>query len=374
MKLKILTKREDLQELQACWLDLMQRSSNKAVYLCYEWCLSSYEIFHANDQIYVLILIDDKGQLLGIAPLVITTAMYRGVKVRKIGFVNNNQNPANDFILHEGLEAVCIELFLSHLAGFTSWELVDLQKIWVDGLTGTCLKKLLPETGYVFGTKENIQSPYIRIDREWDEFWKIKSQRFRKTLRNKLNRAMKLEGLVIERILIENGNIPELEHLLKISANSWKHEIGNDLSSREDNWKFYNKICDRLGPKGNICIWFLKLNNIPVAFEFHIQYNSVVYPIRADFDERYRDISPGSILEYEIMKNLFTDNVVAEYNSCGHTYDYLMNWTDATRNHCNFEMFGKSVKMKMLYDYEYNLLTSLKRTKLYDFIRKMKVN
>jgi len=87
VKLKILTKRDELHEIQEGWLDLLQHSSNKAVYLCYEWNLSSYETFHANDQIYVLILINDDGQLFGIAPLVITSGVYRGINVKKIGFV-----------------------------------------------------------------------------------------------------------------------------------------------------------------------------------------------------------------------------------------------------------------------------------------------
>lgn len=372
MQLKIITKLYELHAIRDGWQDLLQRSSNKAAYLCYEWCLSSYETFHANDQLYVLILIDDSAQLLGIAPLVITSGVYRGLKVRKIGFVKNDQNPANEFILSEGLENVCLKLILDHLVEFSNWELIDLQKIQVDSLTYSGLQKLLLENGYAFGTKDNIQSPYIPVDREWDDFWNAKSQRFRKTMRNKINRVMKHGSLVIEKVPVTKANIPELETILKISANSWKHEIGNDLLIREDNWKFYNKICDLLGPKGLVSIWLLKFRNVPVAFEFHIEYNNVVYPIRADYDKNYKDISPGSILEYHIIKGIFIDKRVAEYNSCGHTYDYLMNWTDTTRKHQNFEIFSKSIKMGILYNLEYKVLVMLRKNKLYKMFAKMK--
>lgn len=372
MELTVITKPDELRTIQRDWLALLQRSSNKDVYLCYEWCCASYETFHPNDQIYVLILTDDSGHLTGIAPLVITSGVYRGIKVKKIGFMKNDQNPANDFILSEGLEEVCIKLFLDHLGKFSKWEFVDLQKLRVGGLTDACMQKRLMQNDHMFGTKENIQSPYIPIDREWDDFWKGKSQRFRKAMRNKINRAMNHGKLVIDKISVTSAKAPELEDILKISANSWKHEIGNDLLTREGNWTFYKKICDCMGPEGFICIWLLKLDNVPVAFEFHVQYNSVVYPIRADYNKYYKDISPGSILEYEIIKSLFKDKNVSEYNTCGHTYDYLMNWTDTTRKHKNFEIFGNNIKMSVLYNLEYKLLDFLRETRLYSLIRKLK--
>jgi hypothetical protein len=372
MELKIITKPDELRAIQEDWSALCERSSNKGVYQCYEWCWASYEIFHPNDQLYVLILTDDFGHLSGIAPLVITSGTYRGIKVRKIGFVKNDQNPANDFILSEGLEEICLKIFMDHLVKFSKWEFIELQKVRVEGLTCACLQKLLLKNGNTFGTKENIQSPYILIDKNWNDFWKAKSKRFRKAMQNKINRVKNLKNLVIDKITVTSAITPELEDVLKISAKSWKHDIGNDLLTRESNWNFYKDICDLLGPRGLICIWFLRLDTAPVAFEFHIQYEGVVYPIRADYDKAYKDISPGSILEYEIIKSLFTDKNASEYNSCGHTYDYLMNWTDITRKHHNFEIFGKNIKMSVLYNFEYKLLDFFRETRLYSLIRKLK--
>lgn len=372
MELRVITKPDELYLLQKKWLDLLQRASNKCVYLAYEWCWASFEAFHQNDQLYVLTVVDDQERLYGIAPLVITSGNYRGIKIEKIGFMKNDQNPENDFILSAGFEAVCIKAFLDHLVTFSEWEFVDLQKVRVEGHTGNCLQKLLLENGYKFGSKYNIQSPYFLIDREWDDFWKSRSQRFKKAMRNKINRARNHENLVIDKIPVNSAITPELEDILKISANSWKHEVGNDLLTRENNWTFYKKICGLMGPEGFVYIWLLRLGDVPVAFEFYVQYNGVVYPIRADYDKNYKDISPGSILEYEIIKSLFTDKKVSEYNSCGHTYDYLMNWTDTTRKHRNYEIFGNNPKMSLLYYFEYKLLYFLKKTKLYSLIRKLK--
>jgi len=369
MKLNILTRTTDLEAIEPGWGNLLRQPGNNKIQHRFDWFMAGYRSFHSRDQLYVLTVMDGGGNLSGVAPFVITTGAYRGLKVKKIGFAKNDQNPANDFILAEGKEEDCLKLFLDHLTCFLEWELVDLQKLNEAG-TGHILRKMLSERGHSFGTKENIQSPYIRTVMGWEDFWESKSPRFRKAMRNKINRAMKHENLTIERIAVTSAGAPELEDMLRVSANSWKHEIGNDLLTREDNWKFYKEICDVIGPKGLIYIWLLRLDGIPVAFEFHVQYNNVVYPIRADYDKYHKNISPGSILEHGILKELFSANDVLEYNTCGHTYEYLMNWTNITRKHVNFEAFKKSIKMMMLYNLEYRILAWFRHTYLYRYFKR----
>ena len=49
------------------------------------------------------------------------------------------------------------------------------------------------------GIKESIESPFILINSDWETFFSGRSQRFRKSLRNKINRANKSAGISIER-------------------------------------------------------------------------------------------------------------------------------------------------------------------------------
>lgn len=370
MELKVLTKLEELCAIQEDWSILLQHSSNKGVYLCYEWCWASYKIFHPKDQLYVLIITNDQGQLSGVAPLVISSGMYRGIKINKIGFLRNDQNPANDFILYQGLEETCLKIFLNHLCRFTCWEFIDLHMVDIDGPTGVLLQRVLLETSCEFGTKSNRQSPFISIDISWEDFWENRSQRFRKTMRNKLNRAKKTEDLVVEKIPLTCGNSPEFDDMLRISANSWKQKIGTDLTGRKDNREFIKSICGLLGSKGFIYVWFLKINQVAVAYEFHIEYENVVYPIRADYDENYKELSPGSILEFEIIRSLFFMDKVLEYHSCGHTYEYLLHWTNRVKDHQTFEVFKKNFKMAILYNFEYRTMVKLRKIPMYNQLKR----
>lgn len=361
MELRVIKNLEELESIKAGWESLLQYPCNRGIHQSFDWFSISYQSFHIKDEMNVLAIIDDKRTLIGIAPLVIYSGVYRGITVRKIGFLRNNQNPANDFVFDPGNENVCMKLIFEHLCSFSKWNLIDLQQVQIDGTTGNLLRKTLEEKSYAFGLKSNRQSPYIDIDTDWEDFWKSKSQRFKKTMRNKINRANCHGGVVIEKIPLEGGHAPELEEMKRISRNSWKYVAGTDLSSCECRLKFYKSLCDIWGPKGHVFAWFLKINEMPVAFEFHIEYKGTVYPIRADYDENFKSLSPGSLLEYEIIQNIFKSNKYTEYHSCGHTYDYLLNWTYKTKNYVNFEIFSKTLVMSILYKFEYEILVALRK-------------
>lgn len=371
MELKVLTELEDVEALEAKCRKLLLHPCNKGIHQTYDWFRAGCRTFHEDDELHVLLVLDQSGELTCVAPLVITWKTYRGIKVRTIGFVQNEQSPANDFIFSPGSEEICLTLILEYLISFKRWEFIDLQMVYIEGMTGRFVKRFLVERGLTHGTQRNRQSPYIPIDRGWADFWLTKSKKFKKSIRNKLNRAGKQDGLVIEKIPVTDGSAPALSEMISISQNSWKQKAGTDLSAKEEVVNFYKRICDVWGPRGFIHVWFLRVYEKAVAFEFHIEYENTIYPIRADYDENYRDISPGSILEYEIIKSIFLEKKISEYNSCGHTYDYLLNWTDQVRDYRNIEIFKKSLKMILLHKVEYQVLVSLRKMKFYGFLKKI---
>jgi hypothetical protein len=96
----------------------------------------------------------------------------------------------------------------------------------------------------------------------------------------------------------------------------------------------------------------------PIAFEYHLNYEGVASPVRADFDEAYSALSPGAHLEYVILQNLFDDpcRTVREYNTCADGYAYELRWTDHVRPHYRAWVFNRRMYSRLL-----NMLALLKR-------------
>lgn len=361
---KIITELSELLSLRQDWTRAWNASSSSRLHYSYEWFLAGMESYHADDRPHVLAVYDQNRTCIGIAPLVVARGVYRGVNVRKLCFPLNEQSPSNDLILSRGFEDACLDQIADHILQFSDWDIADLRKLPEDGRTMVSLQKALSRNGVRWGIRENIDSPYIVVQGDWETFWQSRSQKLRKVMRNKLNRAGKNGKVQVEALTIQNADHPVLKEIRQISGKSWKRNIGADLLHDERTWKFYETICGLLGPAGFIKVWLCRNEGQSVAFEFHLEYDGVAYPIRADYDEAYREMSPGSILEYSILKQAFTNSSLREYNSCGHTYTYLMRWTDRTRSYRNIEIFGRGAAMSSLHTFEYHVLPFLRRLKL----------
>jgi hypothetical protein len=367
MTIRVLTREEDLEAIKRDWLHLAEFHCNHGIHQTFNWVMAGYKLLGKGKKPYIIVLRNYDERILAIAPLIIGSEKYRGINLNKVSFIKNDQSPCNDFILHPECKEQSMKMIMDHLLTFKDWELVELNQVEKNGITGSTLKKIMKNYRYCSCEKINRQSPYLELDRDWEKFWGKKSRRFKKSLKHKINRLG--DRFAVEKIKVIDSRSPELETILNISQKSWKKKIGADLSTRCDDWKFYEEICDLYGPGGNVHVWILTIEGIPTAFEFHIEYKGIVYPIKADYDEDFRQLSPGSVLEFEIMKRSFHDDRLQAYHSCGHSYDYLLNWTKTVKDHRNYEFFAPRFKTIMLYWFEYELMKKLRKSNFYRFYK-----
>lgn len=373
MRLSVIKTIEELRSLRPQWDALLESSQNNVVQLTHDWIIAWWDSFGNEKTPHIITVYDDNGLLLGIAPLASGMCSYRGVNINKISLMANGQSPSADIIIRGDNHELVIRELLAYLSTLKGWDLLEINKLNKDGKTSVRLSKYLTENRILFGIKNNIESPFIEIAGDWETFFGTKSKKFKKSLRNKINKAEKVGDISIERVQIKDAMDPNIKTMVEISSKSWKKDIGNDMLGNPRINNFYKKICASLGEKGAITLWLLKKEGKPVAFEFHINYRGVVYPVRADYDDAFGDLSPGSVLEYNILKTLFEEGRHREYNTCGHTYDYLTNWSTDTKKHINFEIFRRQYKSYALYFMEYLGIPLLKRLRVdrnRDYVKK----
>ncbi|RPI77860.1 MAG: GNAT family N-acetyltransferase, partial [Desulfobacteraceae bacterium] len=249
MPIKIITTTQELEGLKPEWDETLARSDHQAVNLSYDWTLAWWHNFGNTYQPYVILVYDADRRLKGIAPLFRSLASYRGFKIDKLALMANGHSPFAEIVAdRESVEAV-IEAVLEHLETLSDWDLIHFTKMYEAGSTCRALQNRLKREQKPFGIKDNIESPYIRIDSDWETFLARRSSKFRKSLRNKLNRAGQSGDLVFEKIHIADGNSPALQDMFAVSRQSWKAHSGTDISSSFASSGFYKELCDRFGPQ-----------------------------------------------------------------------------------------------------------------------------
>jgi CelD/BcsL family acetyltransferase involved in cellulose biosynthesis len=364
MNIRVLTTVKELESIKSEWDELLKNSGNDIINLTHDWIMAWWNNFGSPYTLYTILAYNASQKIVGIAPCMKVKSSYRGIPVNKITLMANGYSPSADIIAKKDQTEHVIKAIIRHLEDVPGWDILELTKIQKDGSTSAVILSYLEKKKKCYGIKDNIESPYVVINSDWTTFLSSKSQKFRKTLRNKLNRADNAGDLSIDKIMIKESSQADVVDMISVSQKSWKRQIQTDIMSTPCSVGFYKEICDRFGPQGLVSLFLLKKGDDPIAFEFHLTYNNTAYPIRADFDESFKHLSPGSVLESHILKTLFDESQIKEYNTCGHTYDYLVKWTDNTRKYINAEIFNENLRARSLYVLEYKVIPLLRRMKL----------
>lgn len=345
---------EEFQNFQKEWDELLSRSSNGHLFLTHDW-LSTWWMSYGRQKDLFVLLLWENNRLIGAVPMMMTKDNKYGVRFKRIAFMGDSEWTINDFIIsdkrNEAIEKI-IKFLLSR-----EWDIVDLRNIPESSKHVDILSKEFGENGFNITRHEAAKSPVLTIGGKWEDFYNSRSTKFKKTTRNKINRINKSGNVSIEKYSKPDEVAEILPVVFDIGLKGWKHrQTKNAISSTEQNRRFYSRLAGLMSAEGRLDIWLLRWNEIPIAFEFHVRYENTIHALTADYDERYQNISPGSVLDYNIMQHMFQSRIDHEYDMGSGENFYKMHWTDETKKHVRIYCYNNTICGKLLLALESKVL------------------
>jgi CelD/BcsL family acetyltransferase involved in cellulose biosynthesis len=266
-----------------------------------------------------------------------------------------------DFIVEDGRRSEVLTAFLDYMfhKRKDAWDMLTLEQWPAESMNYKTLQAILQGQRKRFFTGISSVTPYIPIRGEWEPFLQTLSVRFRKTRRNIANRIEKLNKLEIQCFRQDpTGSV--FKDVVAVSGKSWKQEEGIAVTSREETNQFFAALTDAAGPKGLLLIWILKVDGAPIAMEYDLEVLGKVYALRADYDEAYKEYSPGAYLEYQIVKSLFKEGY-QEYNIGPGLNTYKLQWTEQSRENMTLHVCNDSPKGWIILGLQNRLIPFLRR-------------
>jgi CelD/BcsL family acetyltransferase involved in cellulose biosynthesis len=344
------------------WNTFVQQSEWSSINHKHEWLDCWWEAFGGNAA-FRLLLLRKEGRLVGVLPLMLQREWICALPIRVLSFTVNGHTPEAPILLRNPIEESLHYLLASLRDIQNEWDLLRLEKLRTHTFNTNSCKDLMKSLGFHYLCSESLNSPYAKIGNDWDQFYSTRSQKFRKVMRNKLNR-MDRDGLLrLEHLSGTDVTDRILEEIFAASKRSWKGRVNKAIPDDPHVERFYKKLTAAFSKNGNLDVWLLRRDGKLIAFEYHLRHCGVVYPLRADFDSAYQALSPGSVLEFFIMKSLFEDPTIHGFNSCGATYDYLMRWATGVIERIEFRIFNSRRISKELFLLESKILPLAKRLK-----------
>lgn len=360
MELRVVRTLDHFDEIQAQWDGLLTRIDPVPLPLTHGWLRSWLDAFSFDSEMEFRCVFRGED-LVGIAPFVRSRSLYRGIPVTVLRLAANGHTPYSSIVVDTSVPGEIRKEVLTALTRVGPEEVGVFFKIHENSELHHFLMNPASGAAKRVGQKPSLSTPVIQIDQTWDEFYGSRPRKLKKSLNNKRNKFDRSGRFSISEEKIISAEQSIVDELIRISANSWKSRIGNDLGSNSRSRRFFLNLIASFGQLGTLSAWIIRSKDKPVAYELHLSCDGVVYPIRADYDEGFKAYSPGSILEYTALKSLFESGTCRQYYTCADDYWYLSNWANGYQSLCTVELFGSHWTMRALYEFEYRLIPLVKR-------------
>ena len=352
VEIRLIQREEDLLAMEAEWNRLVAASGRDLPFLRHEWFASWWRAFGAAAR--PCVAAEFRGsELAGLAPLLRRGMVLRGVPVRGVTFLANQDSPRCEVIVEPGREAAAGPLVRAALER-ARWDVLLLENVAADWPGLSALTRALAGLGRGLLVRPGLSSPYLRFRGPDDSAESRLSSKARKTLRNIRNRVRRLGGVARE---LDGPDV--IERIEPVMRASWKFREGKTPANRADRWAFFRDLTPRARALGWLRVWGLFLQGRPAAFEYHLAHGGVETALLADYDAGLARVSPGACLDAEILGEL-PGRGITEYDMAGSADPYKLKWRPAIREHRRILVFNRTAAGRFLHLVETVLVPRLR--------------
>ena len=363
MHIEILKQIDELPKIKGAWQTLCDVLKDSITpFSSFEW----YEIWwkhYSAGESPLVIAIWDAEKLVGIAPLMLRRATIHGLPVTAVCFIENNQSFLNDFIVLPAFR----ERFLQQLMrllfeqrGSAGWDAIFLNKLSTSSANYQALVKILNDTGRKWQEEQTIDARHIIPSGSWADFLSSRSTRTRKTLRNIQNSIQKAGAVSVRHIRTLEEFQEVWGEVSRVARGSWTENIGDSMASPA-NESFFNDLARCAAAKGWLSLWTLCLDGKTIAIEFHLRAHGKEYAMRGHYLPEYGNLSPGTFLEMQVLKDVFEESDRLQKYDLGNFYSYKRKWSDNSEPHMAVSVFNNRLYSRFVSFHEMKTVPALRR-------------
>jgi hypothetical protein len=186
--------------------------------------------------------------------------------------------------------------------------------------------------------------PYIRTARltlsgTFDEYWNARSKKLVGDLARQRRRLAE-HGASLELAVDRSPEqVPEgIRQYARLESAGWKAATGTAISPDNHQGAFYREILEHFCARGEGIIYRLLLDGHTIAANLSVERKGLLVVLKITYDETIAGLSPGNLLEREMLRALFGEGRINVEEYYGPFTDWQARWTNEVRTlfHVNF--------------------------------------
>lgn len=200
-----------------------------------------------------------------------------------------------------------------------------------------------PEAQPYLGTLDYIQTAWVDIEGDFDNYWEARGKNLRTNMRKQRSK-LESDGVTMyfERLSRPEDVAAALDDYGRLETAGWKSESGTAVHPDNAQGRFYAAMMQAFCADGRGEIWRLRFDEQVVAMDLCIASGDTLVILKTAFDPSYRTISPAFLLKQEAFKQLFEEGRIKRIEFYGRLMEWHTRWTDQARTlyHLNVDRWS----------------------------------
>jgi CelD/BcsL family acetyltransferase involved in cellulose biosynthesis len=309
MQATIYTDSSAFDVLAPVWDNLLERSVHPPFFMRYIYQKTWWKHLGNND-LYLIAIRADDGQLVGLAPLYGSTNQQGQRQLSFVGCVAVSDYL--DLLIDQNHVEAVYQTLLDCLAEI-SWDKLYLCSLSHHSITHTRLAEVARSRGWRVEVNQQDVCPVITLATTWDDYLSGVNKKQRHEIRRKIR---KIEGETRARLIVvdsEDGLVEAMSNFIDLHQKS--------TQDKEDFWSealiaFFSELAQETAKAGWFKLYFIEVNGVKAAAMLCFDYNNEFLLYNSGYDpEQFAHLSPGNVL---------TSYTIQEAIRLGRTrYDFL---------------------------------------------------
>jgi CelD/BcsL family acetyltransferase involved in cellulose biosynthesis len=309
LRISLIDQFDALESRRAEWDALVARSTTPTIFQTYEWHESWWRVFGAEYELWVL-LAEADGELVGIAPLMLSRRRVHGVRRRVLEFIGAPLGSDYcDFIVAQDRPEVLKQLLASLYARRDQWDLLLCSEIPDSSPTVKAIPAFFDARHSASVIMRLNEAPTCVFENPDEDRKRIKKKDIQ-AHHNYYKRNGKLEF----KDLTDAEEIkPYLDTFFAqhIARRAQMEEPSQFLDPRRRT--FYQKAIESLAPMGGVVFSILFFEEAPIAFHLGFALANRIVSYTPTFDLAHAKHGPGQVLLKHLLEDAL-EHKVSEFD------------------------------------------------------------
>ncbi len=154
----------------------------------------------------------------------------------------------------------------------------------------------------------------------------------------------------------------ELTACFALEASGWKGRAGTAIVSQRETEAFYRGVAAAFHARDELRINRILFDGELVAFNICIEFGGRLYALKTAYDERFRKVAPGLVLQVSLVEACFERGLEA-YEILGEETEWKRNIATSRRTHSTLRAYRRTPVGLARYGYRARLRPQLKRAR-----------